>query len=236
MRTSMTHRWRSAAPRRSWPGAGWLRRARPISAGSIPRRSRGCGPRPGRTPANAEELHDALLWLGCLSADEVQAEPEWAGWLAALARDRRVTRLETPQTTVWVAAERLAQFRALWPDALRMPDIGPPADAGAPRVVARRGPDRDRARPPGGAGPGHAGRVGRTARLGAGRDRRSAARRWRSKASPCAAASPRAPTRTNGATGGCSRASTTTRSDACAPRSSRSPRATSCASCSPGST
>jgi ATP-dependent helicase Lhr and Lhr-like helicase len=86
--------------------------------------------------ANAEELHDALLWLGCLSADEVLAEPEWAGWLAALARDRRVARLETPQTTVWVAAERLEQFRTLWPDALRMPDIGPPADA-AHRVWSR---------------------------------------------------------------------------------------------------
>ena len=37
-------------------------------------------------PANAEELHDALLWLGCLSADEAQAVPEWDGWLAALAQ------------------------------------------------------------------------------------------------------------------------------------------------------
>ena len=44
-------------------------------------------------PANAEELHDALLWLGCLSAEEAQAAPEWAGWLATLARDNRVTRL-----------------------------------------------------------------------------------------------------------------------------------------------
>ena len=68
-------------------------------------------------PANAEELHDALLWLGCLSAEEAQAVPEWAGWLAALARDNRVTRLETPQATLWVAAERLTQFQALWPQA-----------------------------------------------------------------------------------------------------------------------
>ena len=43
-------------------------------------------------PVNAEELHDALLWLGCLNEEEVQAVPEWRGWLAALANENRVTR------------------------------------------------------------------------------------------------------------------------------------------------
>jgi ATP-dependent Lhr-like helicase len=76
--------------------------------------------------ANAEELHDALLWLGCLSADEVQAVPEWDGWLATLALQNRVTRLETPQTMLWVAAERLNQLLALWPGARHSPDIAPP--------------------------------------------------------------------------------------------------------------
>ena len=46
--------------------------------------------------ANADELHDALVWLGFLTADEVQARAGWIDWLAALARDRRVTRLQTP--------------------------------------------------------------------------------------------------------------------------------------------
>ena len=162
-------------------------------------------------PANAEELHDALLWLGCLSADEVQAVPEWAGWLAALARDGRVTQCR---------------------DA-----VGRRGTGGAvPVAVGRqRSAGRNRARPAGRSGTGHAGRARRTARPG----RRTISpprwRRWRSKASPCAAASRPAATPRNGATGGCSRASTTTRSAACAPRSSRSPRATSCASCSPGS-
>ena len=78
--------------------------------------------------ANAEELHDALLWLGCLSAEEVQDVPEWGGWLAALAQENRVTRLETPHAIVWVAAERLKQFSALWPGARHSPGIAPPAE------------------------------------------------------------------------------------------------------------
>ena len=35
-------------------------------------------------PANADELHDALVWLGFLGADEVQ--PGWGDWLANLAQ------------------------------------------------------------------------------------------------------------------------------------------------------
>jgi ATP-dependent Lhr-like helicase len=75
--------------------------------------------------ADAEELHDALLWLGCLSADEVQGVPEWGGWLAALAQENRVARLETQQAVLWVAAERLKQFLVLWPAACHSPDIAP---------------------------------------------------------------------------------------------------------------
>ena len=79
-------------------------------------------------PVNAEELHDALLWLGCLSDGEAKAVPEWSGWLTELAHDNRVTRLRTPQATLWVAAERLRQFLAVWPAASLSPDIGPPAE------------------------------------------------------------------------------------------------------------
>jgi ATP-dependent Lhr-like helicase len=87
-------------------------------------------------PANAEELHDALLWLGCVSAEEAQAASEWSNWLTALAGDSRVTLLATSHTKLWVAAERLAQFQVLWPEARRLPDIAPPADQ-APRAWSR---------------------------------------------------------------------------------------------------
>ena len=79
-------------------------------------------------PVNAEELHDALLWLGCLYDDEARAVPEWSGWLTELANQNRVTRLCAPQGTLWVAAERLRQFQTVWPDARCQPDIAPAPD------------------------------------------------------------------------------------------------------------
>jgi ATP-dependent Lhr-like helicase len=79
-------------------------------------------------PTNAEELHDALLWLGCLTDAEVQAVPSWKDWLAALAQERRATHVKTAEAAFWVAAERLNQFNAVWPQARREPDISPPAD------------------------------------------------------------------------------------------------------------
>src|SRR6185436_8020131 len=66
---------------------------------------------------NKDELHDALVWLGFLTAAEADAGPGWNEWLAELARDRRVTQLRTPSARLWITAERLPQFQAAWPDA-----------------------------------------------------------------------------------------------------------------------
>jgi ATP-dependent Lhr-like helicase len=77
--------------------------------------------------ANADELHDALVWLGFMSSHEAQAEASWGAWLDALARDNRVTRLHLPRATLWIAAERLAQFQALWSSATLDPVIAAPA-------------------------------------------------------------------------------------------------------------
>ncbi len=79
-------------------------------------------------PENAEELHDALLWLGSLTEEETRTMPAWSGWLAALAGEKRVALLKTGQSTLWIPAERLTQFRALWPKAKLQPEIAPPAD------------------------------------------------------------------------------------------------------------
>src|SRR5438552_17279146 len=46
--------------------------------------------------ANADELHDALVWLGFLGMDEARAGPGWSDWLSDLARAKRATQLHTP--------------------------------------------------------------------------------------------------------------------------------------------
>ena len=88
-------------------------------------------------PANADELHDALVWLGFLTAEEVAAG--WEGWLADLARQRRATRLYTINTSLWIAAERLPLLLAIWPQARLDPPVS------APDVVANRPWSRDEA-------------------------------------------------------------------------------------------
>ena len=80
---------------------------------------------------NADELHDSLVWLGFMTGDEINAAPRWTAWFDALARDKRATRLILPQATLYLTAERLAQFQALWPAAKLDPAIVPPAKEAA---------------------------------------------------------------------------------------------------------
>jgi ATP-dependent Lhr-like helicase len=104
-------------------------------------------------PVNADEMHDALVWLSFLDEREIGNTPGWAGWLGELAESRRAARLKlfvTPaeagdqgdhrdlgalgsrlrgndeNKVIWVAAERLPQFQALWPDAALEPAIAAP--------------------------------------------------------------------------------------------------------------
>ena len=79
-------------------------------------------------PVNSEELHDALLWLGCLTETEAQAQSGWNEWLDALTRNKRVALLNTREASLWIPAERLSQFRAVWPDARLDPEIVALAD------------------------------------------------------------------------------------------------------------
>ncbi|MFZ1106583.1 MAG: ATP-dependent DNA helicase, partial [Hyphomicrobiaceae bacterium] len=76
---------------------------------------------------NADELHDALVWLGFIAEDEAAREAGWQGWLAELAAQRRAGRIVTPGGAVWIAAERVPHFAALWPDAALEPPIRAPA-------------------------------------------------------------------------------------------------------------
>ena len=84
---------------------------------------------------SADEMHAALLALGFVAPAEARANDDWERFLAELARDRRATQVGDR----WVAAERLPQFDALYPDAARTPPID------APREYAERVWSRDEA-------------------------------------------------------------------------------------------
>lgn len=87
---------------------------------------------------DAEELHDALVVHGFLTLQEANAAgPDVETWIATLETQRRVTRLQTSAgSALLVAAERLHELQALWPDGRCEPSIAPvcnerpdPADA-----------------------------------------------------------------------------------------------------------
>ena len=72
-------------------------------------------------PRDADELHDALVLCGFVTAAEGHG---WWGWFEALAGDRRAAAMAIPDGhTLWVAAERLAELRALHPGASLQPPI-----------------------------------------------------------------------------------------------------------------
>jgi len=75
----------------------------------------------------ADELHDALLWLTFLTESEAARGEGWPQLLAALAAERRATRLDCGAVRLWVTAERLPLFRALYPQARQEPEVVTPA-------------------------------------------------------------------------------------------------------------
>jgi ATP-dependent helicase Lhr and Lhr-like helicase len=86
---------------------------------------------------SADELHDALLWLTYLTAEEAAANSGWAPLLESLAAQRRVTRLRSGATALWITAERLPLFTALFPHGVCEPAVvTPPAHAGEPGAEA----------------------------------------------------------------------------------------------------
>ncbi|MGH6692908.1 MAG: Lhr family helicase, partial [Gammaproteobacteria bacterium] len=77
-------------------------------------------------PQTTDELHDSLVLLGFLTEDEAAKQAEWPPWRDALAQQKRVARLHTGNATLWIAAERLLEFRALFHDAALTPPIEAP--------------------------------------------------------------------------------------------------------------
>jgi ATP-dependent Lhr-like helicase len=87
-------------------------------------------------PRNADELHDALVELGFVT------EPEGASWqefFAELNSNRRAAVMSTgtpAPARLWVAAERLPQLQAVYPNAqLQPPIVAPESVARTPWAV-----------------------------------------------------------------------------------------------------
>ena len=76
---------------------------------------------------NADEMHDALVLLGYVTAEEGERGEEWAAFLAELAAHGRATTVNLPEGSLWVAAERLPLIAAIHPDAALTPAIAAPA-------------------------------------------------------------------------------------------------------------
>jgi ATP-dependent helicase Lhr and Lhr-like helicase len=75
---------------------------------------------------NADELHDALVWLSFLTSAEVASNPRWNGWLVELAAQKRAAHFDAGGSTLWITAERLPHFRALWPKLKTAPVLAVP--------------------------------------------------------------------------------------------------------------
>jgi ATP-dependent Lhr-like helicase len=83
--------------------------------------------------ASADELHDALLTLGFVTAEEGRRSG-WQRFLDELARERRAVVLRDASTptapelpALWIAVERLPWLRALLPGAAFQPEAAVPA-------------------------------------------------------------------------------------------------------------
>ncbi len=89
-------------------------------------------------PENAEELHEALLWMGYASAHEAEIHG-WEAWLAELAHDGRVERVPGPGAgeARWFAAEAPRDARSVLRG--RLEALGPVHADADPELLALEG-------------------------------------------------------------------------------------------------
>ncbi|HEY3599407.1 MAG TPA: ATP-dependent DNA helicase, partial [Paraburkholderia sp.] len=76
---------------------------------------------------NADEMHEALTALACITDAEAQQNEGWPAWLAMLAQSGHATRMQIAQhDALWVPAERLTCLRAIYPEAPLEPELHAP--------------------------------------------------------------------------------------------------------------
>ncbi|HTJ93551.1 MAG TPA: DEAD/DEAH box helicase [Pararobbsia sp.] len=68
---------------------------------------------------HADEMHEALMSLACVTTDEVAANREWAGWLSMLSKQGRASLISMRSGhALWFPIERAAEMRAAYPDTI----------------------------------------------------------------------------------------------------------------------
>jgi ATP-dependent helicase Lhr and Lhr-like helicase len=79
---------------------------------------------------SADEMHEALMGLGCISETEAsksEKSAHWPAWLDALAKAGRATRLQVAQhDLLWTPIERLTCMRAIYHGAPMHPELQAP--------------------------------------------------------------------------------------------------------------
>lgn len=76
-------------------------------------------------PRDADEMHEALMRVGALTAQETESQPAWQRLLESLAKSHRATQVAAGGG-LWCAAERLPELQAMHPQAQMRPRIAPP--------------------------------------------------------------------------------------------------------------
>ncbi|PRY08809.1 Lhr family ATP dependent helicase [Paraburkholderia sp. BL25I1N1] len=76
---------------------------------------------------NADEMHEALTGLACITEAEARRHEGWPAWLASLAESGRATRLQLAHDcALWLPVERVTCFQALYPHAEFAPPLAAP--------------------------------------------------------------------------------------------------------------
>ncbi|WP_188865340.1 DEAD/DEAH box helicase [Pseudomonas asuensis] len=71
---------------------------------------------------DADELHEALMGLSCMTETEVAAEKSWKPLLTKLIKAGRVYRVSTSQRIFWVPTERVGLLKQVYPSITCEPD------------------------------------------------------------------------------------------------------------------
>jgi ATP-dependent Lhr-like helicase len=110
---------------RRWLDAGEASDLGRLDAAAIQKVREEAWPSLSNEATNADELHQVLMQLECLTQVEVRGNAEWPRLAAQLAAVRRAALVDG---RLWIAAERLPMFQAIYPRMQLEPGITAPEE------------------------------------------------------------------------------------------------------------